>query len=191
VSILDAKVTRPLEGGPTYPLSHRVFRACWNLTWLLLASWTPVPLRGWRLFLLRLFGAKVTPTANVYGGARVWYPPNLELGANATIGARVYVYSAAKIIVGDHAIVSPGAFLCTAGHDIEDPHFQTVAAPITIGARAWVASEAFVGPGVTIGEGAVLGARGCAFRDLEPWTVYAGNPARELKRRKIRVFGGV
>jgi putative colanic acid biosynthesis acetyltransferase WcaF len=118
-------------------------------------------------FLLRLFGAKVTPTAFVYDGARIWYPPNLELGANATIGARVYVYSAAKIIVGDHAIVSPGAFLCTAGHDIEDPHFQTVAAPITIGARAWVASEAFVGPGVTIGEGAVLGARGCAFRDLE------------------------
>jgi putative colanic acid biosynthesis acetyltransferase WcaF len=114
----------------------------------------------------------------------------LELGANATIGARVFVYSAAKITVGDHAIVSPGAFLCTAGHDIEDPHFQTIAAPITIGAWAWVASEAFVGPGVTIGEGAVLGARGCAFRDLEPWTVYAGNPAREIKRRKIRIFGG-
>jgi putative colanic acid biosynthesis acetyltransferase WcaF len=100
----------------------------------------------------------------------------------------VTVYSVAKITLADYAFVSQGSTLCTASHDIEDPYFQTVARPITIGARAWVAAEAFVGPGVTIGEGAVLGARGCAFRDLEPWTVYCGNPARRLKLRKIRTF---
>lgn len=184
--MLDAKVTRPVEGGATYPWRNRVFRACWNLTWAVFASWTPPPLRGWRRWLLRLFGAKVAPTANIYGSARIWYPPNLELGTYASISPNVTVYSVAKITLGDYAVVSQGTQLCTAGHDIEDPHFQTIARPIAIGRRAWVAAEAFVGPGVTIGEGAVLGARGCTFANLEPWTVYVGNPARALKPRRIR-----
>jgi len=111
--------------------------------------------------------------------------------AYARISPSVTVYSVAKITLVDYAIVSQGSILCAASHDIEDPHFQTTAPSIMIGARAWVAAEAFVGPGVTIGEGAVLGARGCAFRDLEPWTVYAGNPARRLKLRKIRLFDDV
>jgi putative colanic acid biosynthesis acetyltransferase WcaF len=152
---------------------------------LLFAAWTPPPASRWRLFLLSLFGAKVAPKAFVYGSARIWYPPHLEVGRYARISPFVTVYSVAKITVADYAIVSQGSTLCTASHDIEDPHFQTVARPITIGARAWVAAEAFVGPGVTVGEGAVLGAR---VRDLEPWTVYAGNPACRLKLRKIRVF---
>lgn len=111
--------------------------------------------------------------------------------AYARISPSMTVYSAAKITLADYAIVSQGSTLCAASRDIEDPHFQTTARSIMIGARAWVAAEAFVGPGVTIGEGAVLGARGCAFRDLEPWTVYAGNPARRLKLRKIRLFDDV
>lgn len=185
MSILDAKAARPLDGGPTYPLRHRIFRACWNMTWLLLASWTPPPLHGWRRFLLALFGAKVAPNAVVHGSAKIWYPPNLEAGRYAAIGPHATVYCAERITLADHAIVSQGAYLCSAGHDIEDVDFKLVARPITIGAHAWVAAEAFVGPGVTVGEGAVLGARGCAFRDLAPWTVYGGNPARVLKARKI------
>jgi putative colanic acid biosynthesis acetyltransferase WcaF len=186
MKILDAKQTRPLEGGPTYSLENRLFRACWMLTWSLLASWTPPPLHPWRRFLLRLFGASVAETANVHGSAKIWYPPNLELGRYAMIAGEVTVYSVEKIIIHDYAVVSQGANLCGAGHDIEDVNFQTVARPITIGRRAWVATEAFVGPGVTIGDGAVLGARACAFRDLEPWTVYRGNPAAAIKPRKVR-----
>ena len=187
MSVLDARITRPVEGGATYPFRHRLFRASWNLTWCLLASWTPPPLNGWRRFLLRLFGAKAAPTAMIYGSAKIWYPPHLEIGQHACISPNATVYSAAKVTLRDYAIVSQGAHLCSAGHDIRDAHFQTMAQPITIGTRAWVAAEAFVGPGVTIGEGAVLGARGCAFCDLEPWTVYGGNPARALKSREMRV----
>ncbi len=183
---LDAEKTRPLEGGPTYSLAHRAFRAVWTVAWLLLASWTPPPLHPWRRALLRLFGAKIAPTAVVYGSAKIWYPPNLELGPFAKVAPNVTVYSVEKITLQDYAIVSQGANLCSAGHDVEDVHFQTTARPITIGKRAWVAAEAFVGPGVTVGEGAVLGARGCAFRDLEPWTIYGGNPARKLRPRRVR-----
>lgn len=186
MKILDAREARSLEGGPTYSLANRAFRGGWMLTWLLFASWTPPMLHKWRRMLLRLYGAKVAPNAVIYGSVKIWYPPNLEVGQFAILAPGVTVYCVEKITLHDYAIVSQGANLCSAGHDIEDIHFQTVARPITIGRRAWVAAEAFIGPGVTVGEGAVLGARGCAFRDLDPWMVYGGNPARALKPRRIR-----
>jgi putative colanic acid biosynthesis acetyltransferase WcaF len=92
----------------------------------------------------------------------------------------------AEITFAPYSLASQGAHICAGTHDIEDVHFQLRARPIVIGYRAWIAAEAFVGPGVTVGDGAVLGARGCAFKDLDPWTVYVGNPARALKRRKVR-----
>lgn len=186
MSILKAEISCPIEGGPSFSLGHRVFRVCWSLIWLVFASWTPPALRPWRRLLLRLFGAKISNTAGIYGSARIWYPPNLEMGHYSYMGRHVNCYSMAKIKFGDYAIVSQGANLCAGTHDIDDPNFQLHARPIYIADRGWVAAEAFVGPGVTVGEGAVLGARGVAFKDLAPWTVYAGNPARKVRMRKRR-----
>ncbi|MBY0468527.1 MAG: putative colanic acid biosynthesis acetyltransferase, partial [Burkholderiaceae bacterium] len=78
------------------------------------------------------------------------------------------------------------AYLCGATHDIDDPAFPMVSAPIVIGPYAWVCARAVVCPGVTVGEGAVLGLAGVATRDLEAWTVYGGVPARLLRARKQR-----
>lgn len=183
---LDAATSRPAEGGATYPLSHRLYRAAWGVTWLLLASWTPPPLKAWRRFLLSAFGARLSPTATVYGSATIWYPRNLEMGDHATIGPGATIYCMGPIRLGDYALVSQRAHLCGGTHDHRDPNFQLIARPITIGARAWIAAEAFVGPGVTVGEGAVLGARAAAMRDLDPWTVYSGNPAVALKARVMK-----
>ena len=91
-----------------------------------------------------------------------------------------------RVTIGAYAVVSQGAHLCAGTHDVEDAAFQLVARPIVIGARAWVAAEAFVGPGVTIGEGAVLGARACAMRDVAAWTICSGNPASVIRARRIR-----
>lgn len=186
---LDASESNPVEGGATYPLSHRLFRAAWGATWFLLASWTPPPMRGWRRFLLRLFGARIASSAGIYGTARIWYPPNLEVGPHAFIGPCAKIYCMADIRIGAYALVSQGAHLCGGTHDISDPDFQLIARSIVVGEKAWIAAEAFVGPGVTVGEGAVLGARGVAMRDLEPWTVYRGNPAEAVKKRKLRSTG--
>jgi len=169
-----------------FSLRNRLFRAFWSLTWFLLAAWTPPPLNRWRCFLLRRFGARIAPTAFVYGSARIWYPPHLVVERRARVSPHVTVYNVEPITLCDYAIVSQGSHLCTATHDIEDPSFQTMARPITIGRWAWVAAECFVGPGVTVGEGAVLGARGVTCRDLEPWTVYVGSPARAIKKRHVR-----
>ena len=187
MAILSAGEATPREGGPSFSLRHRLFRLVWNTTWLLLASWTPPMLHGWRRFLLGMFGAKVDPTAVIYGSAQIWYPPHLEMGPHSCLGPRANCYAMARITLGPYALISQGAHLCAGSHDIEDEHFQLVAHPITIEANAWVAAEAFVGPGVTIGEGAVLGARGVAFRDLAPWTVHVGNPARQIRQRKLRL----
>jgi putative colanic acid biosynthesis acetyltransferase WcaF len=91
-----------------------------------------------------------------------------------------------RIVLGERCVVSQGAHLCAGTHDYEAPNFQLVTAPITIGARAWVCTEAFVGPGVTVGEGAVIGARAVATKDMPAWTVCAGNPCRPLKPRVVR-----
>jgi putative colanic acid biosynthesis acetyltransferase WcaF len=186
MTVLDAKISNPLEGGPSFSLKHRLLRLTWNATWVLLASWTPPFMRPWRRFLLRLFGAKIAWTAGIYGSARIWYPPNFEIGEHSYVGRHVIIYSMAKISLGDYTVVSQGAHICAGTHDIEDRNFQLLTRPIAIGGRAWIAAEAFVGPGVTIGEGAVLGARACAFQDLDPWTVYTGNPAQVLRKRNIR-----
>lgn len=186
MTILDAGKMDSLHGGASFSLRNRLYRAAWRVAWRLLASWTPPPFRGWRRLILRLFGAQVAPTATVYGSARIWSPANFTIGDHACVGPRALVYSMARITLAPYALISQDAKLCAGTHAIEDANFQLQAFPITIGYRAWIAAEAFVGPGVHVGDGAVLGARGCAFRDLEAWTVYAGNPARAIKPRRIR-----
>lgn len=186
MAILDAKKYNTLRGGPSFSFAHRVRRTFWRAVWLLLAAWTPPMLHGWRRILLCCFGARLSKTCGIYGSARIWDPHNLEMGDYACIGPRVNCYSMAKITLGDYALVSQGAHLCTGTHDIDDRSFQLKAEPIVIGNKAWIAADAFVGPGVTVGDGAVLGARGVAGSDLAPWTVYVGNPAKAIKKRGQR-----
>jgi putative colanic acid biosynthesis acetyltransferase WcaF len=102
------------------------------------------------------------------------------------LGPFVDCYCVAPIKIGAHATVSQYSFLCTASHDIEQTQMPLVTAPIQIGAGAWIAADVFVGPGVTVGDGAVVGARSTLLKDVEPWAVVAGNPARFIKKRILR-----
>ncbi len=182
--ILNARSSGSRDGRPSFPLSHRLTRALWQVCWAVFAAWTPPPLHGWRRCILRCFGAQVADSARVYGSARIWYPKHLTIDSFAVLGPDVVCYSMAPIHIGAHATVSQRAHLCTGTHDVDDPHFQLQARPITICAAAWIAAEAFVGPGVIVGEGAVLGARGVTVKSLSPWTIYAGNPARPIRQRR-------
>ena len=184
LGILDVSKLQGVKGGAYFNLKHRMFRALWNAVWALLASWTPPPLHGWRAFLLRMFGAKIGKGVRIYGSARIWYPPNLEMGDYTVLGWHVNCYCQGKIVLEDFANVAQFVHLVTGAHNIDDPSFQLYTKPILIRRHAWLASCVFVGPGVTIGEGAVVGACGVVFRDLEAWTVYAGNPARKIRLRK-------
>lgn len=183
LGILDAIESGSRTGGPSFSFRHRALRAAWAVVWTLLGAWTPPPLHRWRALLLRFFGAQLAANARVHGSARIWYPPNLIMEENTLIGPRAICYTVAPIRIRKNAIVSQGAHLCAATHRIDHPSFQLEARAITIGANAWVAAEAFVGPGVVLEEGAVLGARGVAFKDLPAWSVHAGNPACLIRQR--------
>eukprot|EP00903_Cladosiphon_okamuranus_P000956 g954.t1 len=169
-------------GAKSFGLKNRLFRILWGLTWFCLGAWSQ-PLHGWRRFLLRLFGATVGQGVYVAPSARIWHPGNLVLHDFAAVADEADIYNMAPVTIGKYAVVSKRAHLCAGSHDINDDRFLLIAKPVTLEAYSWVAAEAFVGPGVTIGEGAVLGARGVTAKDLAPWTVFAGNPARALKER--------
>lgn len=166
---------------------NQVVRMLWTIVWGVFAR--PLPRSvgsGWKRFLLRLFGAKIDATAIVYSSAKVYYPANLTMGAYACLASDVDCYNVAPVTIGANSTVSQGAYLCTASHDITDPLNPLVMKPIAIEDQAWVAAGAFVGMGVTIGQGAVVGARAAVFKDVEPWTVVGGNPAKFIKRREIK-----
>lgn len=177
----------PIFGGPTFSFRHRAKRAVWQLCWSALARWTPPGWMPLRRMVLEAFGARVHRTAMVRSDVRIWWPGYLEMGPHASIGPGAICYNVAPVTLGARATVSQRAHLCAAGHDIDRPDFPLRPEPIRIEEDAWVAAEAFVGPGVVVGRGAVLGARGVAARSLDPWTVYAGNPATVIRtRREVR-----
>lgn len=108
------------------------------------------------------------------------------MGDHSCLSYQVDCYCVAPINIGAHATVSQYSYLCTASHDFERPNMPLTTAPIVLGEGAWVTADVFVGPGVTIGQGAVVGVRSTVLHDVEPWTVVAGNPARLIKRRELR-----
>jgi putative colanic acid biosynthesis acetyltransferase WcaF len=175
----------PMPRQSPHSVGHRAGRLLWGIVYMLLFRPSPRNLHRWRNLLLRLFGAALHPRARVYPRARIWAPWNLVMEDGATIADDVEVYSAATIRLGPYALVSQHSHLCAATHDCDDARFPLVARPITIGARAWVAADVFIGPGVTIGEGAVIGARSSVFRDVPPWMVATGTPARPVRPRRI------
>jgi putative colanic acid biosynthesis acetyltransferase WcaF len=196
----DSGLEAPLEAPPRatdsrvdvsrfenpYSLANKCGRVLWRVVWLCLFRPSPRLLFGWRALLLRCFGADVGTGVHVYPTAKIWAPWNLTLGDHSCLADDVDCYCPARVVLGPHAVVSQYAYLCTAGHDIADPNMRLTAAPITIGAGAWVCAGAYLGPGVRIGEGAVVAARAVVVKAVEPWNVVGGNPAQFIKKRELR-----
>ncbi len=181
---------RPLGRGPAFSAANKLERVVWRLTWLVLARWTPPLLAPWRRFLLRLFGAKIGGGAKVYGSARIWLPRHLDLGEGVIVGPGAELYNQGLITVVAFSVVSQRAFLCASTHRTSDAAFELVLCPISLGRGCWVAAEAFVGPGVTMADGAVLGARGALFDDAAAMGIYRGNPAALVRQRQFTEPGG-
>jgi putative colanic acid biosynthesis acetyltransferase WcaF len=169
-----------------HSLGQRLTRVLWGVVWALLFRPSPRPCHGWRRMLLRAFGAKLEQGVHVYPKARVYLPRNLYMAEYSCLADDVDCYCVAPVRLGAHTTVSQYSYLCTASHDYEDPRMPLTTAGITIGHSAWVCADAFIGPGVDIGDGAVVGARACVMRSVEPWTIVAGNPAKLVKPRVLR-----
>ena len=163
---------------------NKLGRLLWGLVWATMFRWSLRPMFGWRRLLLKLFGAQLAPSAAVYPSARIWAPWNLEMGERSVLGDYVDCYSVGCIVLESDVTVSQYAFLCTASHDIESPNRSLLKAPIVLRKGSWVFADAFVGMGVTVGEGAVIAARAVVVKDVEAFAVVGGNPAKFIKRRK-------
>ena len=174
-----------------HSVRNKVGRTLWGVVWLLFYRTSPKPFHFWRRFLLRMFGAKIARHAYPHASAKIWAPWNLEMGDYSCLSHQVDCYCVAPIRLGAHSTVSQYSYLCTASHDIEAPNMPLTTAPIVIGEGAWITADVFIGPGVTIGEGAVVGVRSTVLKDVEPWTVVVGNPARFIRRRTIRGEQGI
>ena len=190
VGILIFYVVKQFHFSNPYNRKRQAVRLFWRITWLFSTFFLPSSLgQEWKRFILRCFGAKVSSKAVVYSSAKIFMPWNLEMHEFSCLASGVDCYNAAPIVLEAYATVSQRAYLCTASHNISSKAHEQIANPIRIEKYAWVAAEAFVGPGVTIGEGAVVGARSAVFRYVEPWSVVGGNPAKFLKKRVINGEG--
>ena len=171
--------------GPSFSLKNRLSRVLWEIVATFFFRTSPRPLHGWRSFLLRMFGATIGRGVHVYSGVKIWAPWNLDLGDECGIASGAILYSQGKITIGRKAVISQGAQLCSGTHDYNDPGFKLITMPIVIGDHAWVAADAFVHPGITIGEGCVIGARSVVTKDMPGWMVCAGHPCKPIKERSL------
>ena len=168
------------RGGSPWDARERVSLLLWHFAWPLLCQWTPKPLNGWRLLVLRLFGTEIEGRPFVHPRARLQNPWKVRLGAGCSLGDRANLYSLGFIEIGRDATVAQEAYLCTGSHAFERADMALTTAPIVVEDRAFIGARAFLMPGVRIGAGALVGAASVVTRDVAAGSRVAGNPARPL-----------
>lgn len=161
-----------------------LYRVLWGVGyWVFRLS--PRPFFGWRRLILRCFGARVGRQVHMYPSTRIYFPWNLSVGDWSAIGEEALIYNLGPVTIGSRTTISHRAHLCAGTHDYTRLDLPLIKPSITVGDQAWICADAFVGPGVTVGQGAVVGARAVVTKDVQPWIVVAGNPAREIRKREL------
>jgi len=170
------------------PLSigERLAAFFWSIAWHGLFRWSPPPFNWWRIALLRIFGVRIHGRVFVAPSARIDYPWNLELRDGVFIAHKVIINCMGKVTIGAGTRISQYSHICAGTHDYTRGDMQIVRRDITIGSKVWIAADVFVGPGVTVGDGAILAARSSAFKDLPAGQVCVGEPARPRHPRSNR-----
>lgn len=163
---------KELAGRVLWAFARPLFRCSPRLCW------------GWRRGLLRCFGARIGQHVNIHPSARIFIPWNLEIGDYSSIGFDCMIYNLGHCSIGRRVTISQRSHLCGGTHDYQDATLPLIKSPITVGDDAWICADAFVGPHVVVGDGAIVGARAVAMKDVAAWTVVAGNPAVNVKSRK-------
>lgn len=166
-----------------YSAREKVGRLVWALIEQTLFRFSFPTWYGYRAALLRLMGARIGPQSQIRRTVHFECPWNFTCGDHCAIGDRAIIYALGPISLGNSVSISQYSHLCAGTHDFHQKTLPLLRPPIVLKDNAWLGAEAFVGPGVTMHEGALLGARASAFKDLDAWTMYAGNPARRLKER--------
>lgn len=179
---LDIAVNRNAK---KYSLRIQFMRVAWSVGRILFRS-IPRPFYAPRRVMLRCFGAQVGHQVNIANTAMIYFPWNLKIGDWSAIGEDAYIYNLGPISIGEKATISQRAHLCAGTHDYTDAALPLITPPISIGNQVWICADAFIGPGVSVGDGAVVGACAVVHKEVEPWTVVAGHPAKFIKKREMK-----
>lgn len=155
----------------------------WWLVQATLFACSPQFAYKWRAQLLRWFGADIGKDVVIRPSVKITYPWKLTIGDYAWVGDNAELYTLGPITIGNNAVVSQRSYLCTGSHDYTAEAFDIFALPIVIEDEAWVATDVFIAPGVTIGKGAVIGARSSVYKDMPEGMVCKGSPAKPIKER--------
>lgn len=167
------------------PASDKLYRLVWQVVSLFIFKPFSLPFfNGWRIVLLRVFGASIGNGCVIHSSAYIPSPKNLVVGDKSAIGPEVKLHIG-KTIIGDKVTISQRTYLCSATHSISSVNTPFEAGIIEVKDFAWVAAEAFIMTNVIIGEGAIVGARSAVFKNVDEWTVVGGNPAKFLKKREV------
>ncbi len=151
---------------------------------LVCSSWLPIA--SVKVWVLRWFGAKIGRGVNIKPGVRVKFPWRLTVGDYSWLGEDLWIDNVASVVIEDNVCLSQGVYLCTGNHDWSRSTFDLRLGPIHLQSSSWVAAGAIIGPGVTLGSGAILTLGSVTTQSLDAWTIYSGNPAQPIKTRAIR-----
>ncbi len=173
-----------------HSLEEKILRFIWGIVWNMVCWFTPnrgfCYLRRLRSLVATIFGAQIGSHSSLSNSCEIWYPKNLQMGEWSIISENCNIYSVDKVTIGNRTTISRDVFICTAGHDISSKVMELTHSPITIGSDVWIAARAVILPGITIGDGAVVAAASVVTKDVKPWTVVGGNPAKFIKKRFLK-----
>lgn len=167
-----------------YTAKEQLRRVLWVII-LPVFKMIPRPFFKARCFLLKLLGAKVGKDVHIYGSAVIYFPWNLSIGNFSSIGENALIYNLGPVSIGEHTTISQRAHLCAGTHDYTRADMPLEKLPIKVGNYAWICADAFIGPNVTVHDGAIIAARAVIVKNVEPWSIVGGNPARLIKRREL------
>lgn len=168
-----------------YSQKELLLRIIWGVINPLLFRLSPRLLYPWRNMLLRIMGAKIGKGVKIYPSARITCPWLLDVGDKTVIAWAVKIYNLGYTSIGRNTIISQYAHLCGGTHDYISPGFKLLRTGLNVGSHVWIAADAFIGPNVQIGDGAIVAARAVVMKNVETHTIVAGNPAITIGYRKL------
>lgn len=175
----------PVQTTP-YTIRYKIKSRIWSIINATIFRWSPFFMRKYRVGIVKLFGAKLDWSCSLDASARIIDPWNLTMGELSSLGEHCCIRCRDKVTIGEKSCIGSDVYILTASHNILSPNFEMQTAPIVIGSNVWIATRATISKGITIGEGAVIGAESLVIKNVEPWTVVGGNPAKFIKKRIIK-----
>lgn len=175
----------PVQTTP-YSFSYKFRSRLWSIINRTFYRWTPFFMRKYRVALVRMVGGNVDWSCSLDATATIVDPWNLTMGPYSSLGEYCCIRCRDKVVIGEKSCIGRGVYILTATHNVFSPHFEMVSAPIFIGDCVWIATRSTILKGVSIGTGAVIGAESLVTKNIDPWMIVGGNPAKIIKKRVIK-----